>query len=343
MNSRIFVSLLVTAIGIGALFGHRWESNQINQTLLEFDRHGDFEKGPTPQSTHDRIWKTTKNKRLWSSDPSKLIGPLYAKVGPRGNIAVFDYGDMGVKELSPKGTVLSRYGEKHEFHSLTDIAFDQNGGVWVADNSSRQIVVFNRERMVNRTIPTSVGPFRLVNNRDAILLMIPYPHQAPFARLNLAGKTQKLFGKLATNQHEGILALSGWIESTNDGGFLYVSEYTGAIARYTNQDQPVYFRSAIDPENLPRVLTNSRGFIYVDREAPSKAFNISVDDTRIYVLAPAQIGLKKIGAIDAYDTASGSYLHSLHIPEACEQAIVKLPYIYTVNGNLISKWRTDVQ
>jgi hypothetical protein len=341
VNSRTFLGLLITVLVAGAFGGQRWDSNQSTQTVVEFDRHGDFKGGPTPQTTHARRWEATKNERTWISDPTQLIGPLYAKVGPIGNAIVFDYGDMGVKELSAEGRMLGQFGKEIKFRSLTDIGFGANGDVWVTDNSSRAIYVFNRERHLDRTIPTSVGPFRLAHSRNGMFLMIPYPLQAPFARLSPTGATQSLFGRLLTNQHEGILALSGWIESTNDDGFVYVSEYTGAIARYNSQGQPAYFRSALDPQSLPKVLATTRGFVYVDREAPIRAFSLSVDGINAYILVPINIGLKKIGAIDTYDIVTGSYVDSFYIPERCEQAIVRMPYVYTVYGNRISKWRME--
>ena len=160
-----------------------------------------------------------------------------------------------------------------------------------------------------------------------------------FQRVGANGETFRGFGVLIENQLKDGLVLDGWIEPDDDGGFVYAGRYSGLLASYSLTGEQRYVVKMIDPPDLPKVIQNSEGVRWVDREALDSAVSVSVSGQEIHLLSPFMDGFKRTGAIDTYSLVDGSYLYSNKIPAPCYQVVVTEHALYTVDETTVSKWR----
>ena len=343
---RWYVPILLTLIVAGFLIGglnERRGHTTIRASLLSELNGVSLRK----QAGAERIFRQSPVRRaftLSTEQGTPLYGPLQVKEGPHEEILVFDQGDLAIKKFSPEGKLLARYGQGKgqgpgEFSSLSDFAADSQGRIWAVDPQNGRLTVFAPQGAVEQTIRLEKPPYRLSLSGDGgyfVTYMLTrdqiFGHFAPPQRLT--GE----FGTFLSEQGLNAILLDGWIVPDRGDGFVYAALYAGVLAAFGPDGQPRFYSELLDRPELPKILRDSKGLRWVDREAPVAAASLSLSPRGIHVLGVWQEGLKYRGALDTYDLKDGAYRESMRLPESCESAVMTARHLYTVGESSVTKW-----
>ncbi|MCP4547109.1 MAG: hypothetical protein GY835_11640 [bacterium] len=302
----------------------------------------------TSQNSRDRAWQDVTYRKLLEigdSEQGFLYGPLYLKVGYDDHLFVADYGVMKIKEFSPHGQYIRAYGTDRgqgpgELSSIPDFIVTKGDEIWVADDSNGRIVVFDRSGKVLRYIKMQFPPHRIaVSGRgDEFTAVILIGLPSLFGQFDDTGTLVRHFGDFIENHEMNSLALQGWVISDPIAGFSYTGKYASFIASYDRHGGLRFLVETIDSKPVPKIVRNSRGWKFVDKDAQINARSLSATAGKLHLLTPIQDGFMQIGSIDTYDSSDGTYLYSRRIPEPCQYVVVREDCVYTVSDATITKW-----
>jgi hypothetical protein len=346
LNTRTFLLLLATfAIG-GVVFGGLWADRGSDQSLPSFLDHGQVFR---PQEARDRVWKQTPLERVYAlgGDPDEaqpvVYGPLRVKADHRDHLYVLDLGDFFIKEFSPEGRLLHKYGNGRgqgpgELNSVTDFNVTPAGELWVSDSTNGRVVVFDSKARLLRMIKLDLQPYRMIPDPPGFNLMLPTGAPTLFGRFDGDGRQMEEFGVFLHNQARYSQALDGYVAPDGPGGFVYAGMFAGVLASYTRDGEPRFQVKTIDPRPLPRIDQDGES-TWVDRTAEYSALSLSVSGAGVNVLTYMRSGVKRVGTIDTYDRRSGAYLYSRRVPGKCNWVYVTDDHVYAVHDATITKWK----
>jgi hypothetical protein len=344
-STKKFLLLLGSLIAGGLVFG--WLTENKAAVQPQFERLG---RNLLLQPTSQRSWKSIPRVAVWrirsEGGTPFFHGPINFKVDVNGRVFVVDYGDLSIKSFSPDGQFLRTFGNGRgerleEFGSITDLSVDPDGRVFVVDQKNGRITIFNSSGGFIKALRLRM-PYRVITDpiSGEMIVMLPPDSSYLFGLFNSGGKLLRSFGRFLEKQEENGIALDGWIEPTDGGGFVYAPLYTGFIASYTGKGELRFWRGTLRPNSLPKVVKGTQA-MWISGDAEISAQSLSVDGRKIYLLSSITNGLKKIGTVDAYDIMDGRYLYSRRLPERCTQALVRGDYFFTATENSVTKWRLE--
>ncbi|NJL29975.1 MAG: hypothetical protein HC897_19810 [Thermoanaerobaculia bacterium] len=184
----------------------------------------------------------------------------------------------------------------------------------------------------------AMQPYRLaVGSSGAFFVMFALTNDRLFGRFDATNTLLGSFGTFLQDQGVNAMLLDGWIEPDGQDGLVYAARYAGLVAAYDALGGLRFVAETIDRPPLPSMVKSS-GRIWVDREAPTTAFSLSVTPEGIHVLTATPEGLKQRGVIDTYSLDDGRYLFSRRLPEACRSAKVTTTHLYTIGDTSITQW-----
>jgi len=337
MSTRPFLVVVLTIITVGAILGGL--SGRLRdidpQTVAAIDL----------QPVTERVWRAQPDRLVWRLDAEDLRvkGSILLEVDEAGCLLVVDFDDMIVRKFSPQGQLLQRFGDPDSgiaFASVTDIEETDSGELWVADNSSRRVFVFDSAGELQRMIELAAWPYRIVVfPGGSFVIMHPMESDSLFGRFNRDGQPAESFGRWIADQQTLGLALDGWLASDRHGGFVYGALYGGFLAAYEGNGRQRFAVRTIDGRSLPSLESRESGGIMIDPEAQTSILSLSVSGDEIHVLGAVQQGLRRLGTIDTYDLSSGRYKFSRRVPEGCRRVVVTETLIYTVGERSIAAWQ----
>lgn len=344
---RLFVPLLLTLVVAGFVMGGVYDRK--GKTEVTSELRGELEGVRLhEQADAERIFRERPLERvltLGRETGAPLFGPLVVKEGPREEIYVLDSGDLSIKRFSPQGKLLATYGAGKgqgpgEFQALTDFAVDDSGEVWAVDPNNGRLTVFAPAGKVARTIRLEQPPYRLsLAPGGAYFVTFMLIRDQIFGRFAPPQRLTREFGTFLTRQGLNAMVLDGWVAPDGGGGFVYAGFFAGVLARYDSAGRPRFYSELLGRTELPKVLRDSQGRRWIDREAPVTAASLSVSSRGIHVLGIYRSGLKMKGKFDTYDLATGTYRESMALPERCQGAVLTERHLYTVQETAVAKWR----
>lgn len=337
---------IVAVLAVGSISGFLVRGIERQRVFLEANEvYGNAAIQATRQLGQGRIWRQANPQKLWEVGGQDFIfyGPLDVDLSPDGNLFVTDWGDLSVKEFSPDSQLISIYGGRTgqgpgEFLSITDLSFRGNEEVWIADDSSGIIIVFNRAGDIVKRIKLDIPPYRVVSHaHGGFLAMMPPGSVELFGVFDEQGILESRFGRIIDNQKEKLIALDGWIEDDRNNGFVYSGLYAGLLARFDSDLRLDYLMETIDPTPIPRIHRTERRS-WVDYSAHISAQKICISNSSVYLLSPLRGREKGKGALDVYDLKTGRYRFSLRLPGPSSRLVVAGEHIYTVSETKLTKW-----
>ena len=300
-----------------------------------------FEGG---QSGQARVWRNTDWQRAFTLGSGQaLYGPLHAEVGSGGRVFVIDYGELAVKEFRD-GKPVRTYGHGRgqgpgEFGAITDLAIAPSGEVWVADHANGRISIFDSQGDLKSTLRPAFRPYRLALSTSSSFYLMQPSGADLFGAFGPAGNLQRSFGRLVEQQETFPLVLDGWIKPSGDGGFVYAGHFAGILGRYDRAGRPLFLTDTINAKSLPKLVHDSKGKMWVDREADASSWSMSVDGDEIHLLSAERNGVKVDYALDTYRLRDGKYLYSRALPEECDEIVVHDGSLFTVTATTVTQWR----
>lgn len=345
---RTYFALLATLIVGGLLIGYL---DPRGYTIAVPRYAGGGTVLPEPQQAGERTWLDdgfTEVRTLGPDAPGEkglLHAPVAVKVDSRGHVYVVDGADWTVKQFSPEGRFVRSYGNgggrgPGELASITDLEFGRDGRLWVADESARRIHLFSPGGELLRSVPTEVAPYRLAGfgpGRMVTLMLVGSDHL--FGVIDRQGRLVESFGEFLDRQREHGFALDGFLSPDGRGGFVYAGLYAGILAAYSGKGELRYLKSTIGGLAPPRLFRDAQGKRWVDREAPISALSLSVSGDAIHLVSSFDSGARRLGVLDTYALADGSYLHSRRTPEGCAHAAVHGEHLFTLGEIDVTQWK----
>lgn len=341
---RLFFPLLLTlVIGGGLVGGLVARAGKTEyEPVLASSIDG---RSLTSQPTSKRVWKPLVARKVFSlasRDEAPLFGPLQLRVDEQEDLFVLDAGELKIKRFTPDGRFIESYGNGKgqgpgEFLSITDFAVGPDGRVWTADLSNGRLSIFAPGGKLERTVKMEAPPYRLALSSDGFFLMFALLKDSLFGRFNSQGRLQQAFGRYLVDQQWNSMVLDGVIAPDGAGGFVYAASYAGLIAAYGADGAPRFIAETIDRPELPKIV-RTKGRMWVDREAPRTAYNVTVDSGGIHLLGVLTSGVRNVPRLDTYDLATGRYLYSRELPETCARAHLVRGHLYTVRETSVTKW-----
>lgn len=340
--------MLLTTFALGGVvFGWLWSDHGVDQGLPSFAEAGqnDFR----PQEVRERVWKKTPTERVFTlggeagEGPPLLYGPLRLRADHRDHLFVLDIGDFSIKEFSPEGRLLRKYGRGRgqgpgELNSVTDFKVTPKGELWISDSTNGRVVVFDSEARLLRMIKLDLQPYRLIPGSPGFNLMLPPGAPTLFGRFDGNGRKTEEFGVFLENQARNSQALDGFVEPAGPDGFVYAGMFAGLLASYTEDGKPRFLVQTVDPRPLPRIVRDNQES-WVSQGADYSTLALSVADAGIHLLSYMRSGVKRVGTLDTYDRSDGAYLYSRRVPGKCSWAFVTDDHVYTVKDATITKWK----
>jgi NHL repeat len=342
LKTRSFLTLLGILIVVGIAIGALGR----NPGLTEHEaRVGDDLAALKASPDRERIWQDVRWQRAFALDSrQKLYGAFDLAAGPGGQLYVADFGDQSVKEFDASGTLVRQYGEGRgqgpgELASITDIAIGPGGELWVADHSNARITVFGRDGRVRSTLRPAVRPYRLAVYPDGgYALMQPLGSKNLFGILDSRSALRASFGRFLADQESYPLLLDGWIRVTPDGRLVYAGHFDSLLAVYGRGGDRRFVTRVIDPKPMPKLVSDSDGRAWVDRDAAPSTWSFSVSGDEIHLLSAERDGVEVASALDTYSLRDGSYLYSRHLPEDCDEMAVVGSDLYTATSTTVTRW-----
>ncbi len=346
---HLFRPLLFTLILAGFLFG-AWRERS-DKTVITTVAREEIEGVPLrKQADAERIFRQRSAERvlkLSGGEGTGLYGPFQVKEGPHEDIFLLDLGDLVIKRFSPAGKLLTSYGKGKgqgpgEFTTITDFDIADNGEVWAADPNNGRLTVFAPDGRLDRTIRLEHPPYRLsLGHGGGYFVTFMLTRDLIFGRFAHPQQSTREFGNFLEQQSYNAVVLDGWSVQDGRGGFVYGAFFAGLLVGYDAEGHPRFFSELLGRPEPPKIMRDSAGRRWVDREALVAASSVSTSPRGIHALGIWKEGLRTRGAIDTYDLEDGSYRESMRLPENCEAAVMSARHLYTISEASVSKWRLD--
>lgn len=338
---KAFFPILLGLILVGFIFGRGFEARR---ATLGANFSKELESLLVRQDAERKIEvvELKPSLKLESSEAMPLFGPLELEVGSAGELFVFDSGDLKIKVFSADGRPLRTLGRGKgqgpgEFLSATDFTIDSAGTLWVVDLHNGRLSGFRADG-TETTIKLAVQPYRLAFQPDgSFFAMFGLIHDRLFGRFDAAGAEQQRFGQWLEDQGLNSMLLDGFIDSTGSG-FVYVGRYSGLLANFGANGQPIFVTETVDGAGLPRILQGDGGRHWVDREAGETARALMVCQGEAVVFTSIESGLVRQGVLDRYDLEGGRYLGTWRTNTPAMTVQCTDNAFYTIGERSIERW-----
>lgn len=276
---------------------------------------------------------------------TSLFEPMNVVVAPDGNIFVLDFGEVQVKEFSPDGRLLRRYGAGRgrgpgELLSITDMAVPGGSSVWALDPSGGRIVVFDRHGRAVRHLPLSIPAMRMEVRPNGSFVLLSLNGYL-FVEHDSLGNKLREFGHLVPDQgHQGV-ALQGEFSATDDGGIVFAPMRAGYLARWDGAGELVFYVETVARQPYPPVERRPDGALTIaakDKRLVTR--DVAVRGDEVLILAPLREGAARRWVVDVYGLSDGVYRHSFRIPESAVTRIATAQdALFVVSDTTVARWR----
>lgn len=243
-------------------------------------------------------------------------------------LALYDYGHHQVFLFdSWNNYAISTIGDgagkgPREFINPTDLTFDTNGILWIADPKLARISSFyTDDKLISIFNPEKVSPFRMVaRNTDLIILASSSTIGGIFFQYDYDGRFVRTFEQSTTTSIANSLLSEGNIAASQDE-IYYSLRHAGIIRKYDANLNLAYSRSTIDPVEPAQVETVALPILgdavghRVVKDSRVAALDIAATEEHLYVLFSGT-EYAAYFYLDVYDLQSGDYLltHRLEHP-----------------------------
>jgi hypothetical protein len=305
---------------------------------------------PAPSGASGRVWRQTAEATplRFPASGEALLNPLQAMAGPDGSLYVMDYGDLTIKQFSPAGAPVQKFGRGRgqgpgEFLNPTDFYVGRAGEVRVLDPAQGRIQVFDARARPTITIPLEEPALRVAVHDDGRYVAL-VTQERMFQSFTASGQSAGGFGVLVPDQMERAVVLQGELEATRDGGVVYAPLRGGYLARFSSAGELVYYRETVESHPYPDMTTREDGGRVVVPGALEKlsAVSASVQGDTLFVLTAAQVEGKRRAVIDVYDVETGTYHYSFVSPQRGARAIHVSPrYLYVTSDSTVTAWQRE--
>lgn len=344
-QTTLYLVAFAVILGGGLLVAHFTRATEPIEIQPTFFSGESRNNNPslTSQTTKDRLWKPLSLQKVLSIDG--IQEAMDIKDDAEGNTFIFDWGDFRIKKYSKEGKLLATFGNGKgqnpgEFINPTGFALTKDGQVWVCDPKSR-ITVFNPNGEIIKTLSTRNPAMRIVHgNGQSFVIMTTPRAKYLWESYTDSGEFIKAFGEFIEDQDQNAISLMGWIADDGSDNFYYAGYYPGILASYTMGGEPRYLMQTIDPKPLPRIQITPKGVKKIEHhKAEVSALSMSIAGNAIYLITQAAPHNDNRKVVDVYNTQDGDYLFSSEAPESCDGIFFTFANVYTVAGNIVTKWQ----
>lgn len=276
-----------------------------------------------PQSAEKRVFRTLPDlvHRI-SLEEHEIFEPTTLTTGLGRYLALYDYGHHQVFLFDTReGYSLRTLGDgsgkgPREFINPTDLAFDGEETLWIADPKLARITGFTAEDELTSNLHLEdVLPFRIaVRESDLIVLAATSTSEGYFFQFDLNGNFIRSIEHLSENTQLNSLLTEGDISASYDE-IYYTLRHAGIIRKYDADLNLVYTRGTIDPvepaqvETVPLPILGDAVGHRIAEDSRVAALDIAATEEYLYVLFSGA-EYAAYFYLDVYDLQSGDYLHT---------------------------------
>ncbi|MDR8393814.1 hypothetical protein NC796_21860 [Aliifodinibius sp. S!AR15-10] len=294
--------------------------------ILQTSQSIPFLAQPEVQEKNARLYENVEIRQTDIIKPDTLYNAGLMK-SRGGHLYVLDYQPVPrIVKIDPGNNAIVReYGNGRgrgpgELLNPTDFAISGNGSVWIADNPTSRISVFDQDSRYRKEWVIRHIPYKLAfTRRDDILI-----HSSVNPTIKLADSLRNILWNsepLVEKPERWASVISGFVLAESNSAF-FISNYAGFMVKYDERGSVSWIRRTINyDENVPvNPIPGDEGRGYqVDRRKLGHAVaNGFVRDDQLFVLVqfledreadPQQV-------IDVYSTSDGSYEYSIRLPKS---------------------------
>ena len=222
-NAKKILLVSIAFLGIIALVWGLFSRNEEGQV----ESKKDVLKIPVQgQRSENRVWREIKVDTLFVIGDSKdeiLFRPGIIKGDADGNSYIIDYGDVSIKKFDKNGRPVVTFGRGRgegpgEFVNPTDIAFDDERTLWIADLPERSLSWFLPDGTFLKKIKLEEGILRVapVDSGYYYVMRVSPRNPRVFNVYALEDKFIRSFGDLIEDYRTAALSLDGHILWAHD-------------------------------------------------------------------------------------------------------------------------------
>lgn len=252
----------------------------------------------------------------------EIFGPVIMSTASDGGIALFDYATHTGYFLHPGDHELpvqigdGKGGGPREFVNPTDIAFDSDGNIWIADTRQGRISVWDRYGNLLQTInPAPRRPHRITITKNRCIIFGMGSDHSVFKIMDTRGNKIKNIENIGSDAMGWVMKYEGSLTSESDA-FIYTGVWYGIIRKYNEGGELVYSRGTIEPvgpaELEYRNVDGTRG-VLAPRDVPIATLSSTIANDNLYLLSIDNKD-RKTRMIDVYELATGDYRYSIPVP-----------------------------
>lgn len=277
-----------------------------------------------PQKSGERIFTNPpEHQHKINLTELEIFGPMIMRVAHDGGIALYDYAIFNGyffppdNYSSPVSIGDGKGGGPREFVNPTDIAFDTEGNIWIADPQQGRISIWSRTGDLLRTInPAPRQPHRIALTGNRCIIFGSGTDHTLFKITDIDGNKIDTIESIGSDILGWIFTYEGYLTS-HRRGFVYTGLWYGIIRKYTEDGELLYSRGTIDPVGPAkpehRTIEGTR-VVMAPRDAPMATLSSYIANEKLYLLSPDNND-NNIRMIDVYELSTGDYRYSIPLPE----------------------------
>lgn len=343
MNLQMKILLVFISI-LGFSLGYYFKLPKFHIETVSLSSE-DFSKA-CKQSVTDRIWKKIKLDTVFSIrsyNGNPIFYPLKVYVDKHGDIYILDVYAPAILKFSAKGNFIRKFGRGKgkgpgEFEQPIDFSISPDGYLYVSDLSTHLISIFDTVGNVVQTMRIDGVPGRIIGILGKKFIVQRFGVDDMFHKYDFSGKLLLSFGRFFKEQNLVPVDLRTFF----DGKSIYCAfVHGGYLLSYDVNGQLNYLCETIDRFPFPEIKVSQwreKGAIATratfDPNSPISAFDLSANDSLLYILAGT--ASKKEGGvvIDVYNKIDGRYLFSfkfskLSDTEGIQSCVISGDNLYT--------------
>ncbi|MCE2398559.1 MAG: hypothetical protein J4F34_05855 [Gemmatimonadetes bacterium] len=295
---------------------------------------------PRPADCQDRRWLgPLEEVRRISDVEGTLFGdPRVIRGSPRGGFALLDWGEMSVREYSPAGELLWRFGGRGdgpgEFPAwIVDLEYDREGNLLVMDMAMRVTTVDPSGALVatEKVISRAIGGLDLGGTFGGLQLQVlpdgfapghAFMHTSPSEHSRHLWSSESRRVETPSGVYEGIdggIVAVRWAANAPDGEAVVYHRWSdvmillasdGSVRSVVRGIEAVEFPDIVHLSGTMEGLGEYSGH-KVDPKAVEVTLSAAVGEDRIFVLFVAN---RDQPIVDAY-SRDGEYAGSYRLPD----------------------------
>lgn len=288
-----------------------------------------------PQSIEERIFREPLERvHRISLEEHGIFKASSLATDEKDYLAIYDYGyhQVFLFDINDNYSVRT-LGDgpgrgPREFINPTDLAFDEEGNLWVADPKLARISGYTPgDKLIKNLNPDKVLPFRIVARKsDLIILAGSSASGGTIFQYDFEGRHMRTFERSSTKNQANSLLTSGDL-AVSSGNVYYALSNVGIIRKYDADMNLVYSRGTIEPVEPARVesidlpiLGDAVGH-RIAEDSKIASLDVAATEDYLYVLFSGT----KYGAyflLDVYNPLNGNYLFSYELDYPAGRIVV---------------------